>query len=289
MFITADLFRKYNASEQEIKYIERFYPNGAEMIDIIQDGHISKEFLHWGREHLNHSETELEAYCLACDIVNSKGYWYSTHVHDSTYVVKSKNIDKSCGVFESKDIVKCLDVVSTDGAEDSTQIFYSSMIEGSNKIYKGNNIVLSTNVCNSTMVARSVNVIESNTIFDSSEIIRCNTATNSHFCQDCTNIANCLFCNGLSNAEYCIFNKPVDPKMYELFEKQYIKYMNAQLDFIAEWPKNLIVSTHIAPTRKFDDWYHCIDEKFWKWIRTLPNFDSMLIYDITMNPEILID
>jgi hypothetical protein len=98
-----------------------------------------------------------------------------------------------------------------------------------------------------------------------------------------------MFCEGLENAEYHIFNKPVDKKMYELFETQYKKYMTGQLEFISNWPQNLVVSTHVSPTRKFDDWYHPISEKFWKWIRTLPGFDSMLIYNITMLPEILID
>ena len=73
MFITADLLRKYGACEQGIKYIERFYPNGAEMIDVIRDRHISKDFLHWGREYLTHTPEELAAYFTACDIINSEG------------------------------------------------------------------------------------------------------------------------------------------------------------------------------------------------------------------------
>jgi hypothetical protein len=77
--------------------------------------------------------------------------------------------------------------------------------------------------------------------------------------------------------------------MYELFEKQYFKYMTTQLAFVAEWPENLAVGTYVAPTRKFDDWYHSIDTKFWKWVRTLPGFDPMILYNITMLPEILED
>lgn len=289
MFITADILRKHDACEQGIKYVERFYPDGAEMIDIIRDHHINKEFLHWGREHLTPTEADQEAYRIACSIENSEGYWYSVNVRDSKYVIKSKNINKSCSVFNSKDIVNCQDIVDTDDAGDSSQIFYSSMIDGCTKICKGTNITASTNICNSTMVARSVNVIDSNTVFDSSEIIGCNIVSDSHFCQYCGNISHCLFCEGLTDAEYHIFNKPVDPKMYELFEKQYLKYMTARLEFISEWPENLVVGVHVAPTRKFDDWYHSINEKFWKWARSLPNFSSVLLYNITMLPEILMD
>lgn len=289
MFITIELLHKHKACEQGIKYIDRFYPNGAEMIDIINDRHINKEFLHWGREYLTVSPEELEAYCKVCEITNTEGFWYSVKVANSKYVVKSKNVVDSIGVFGSKDVIKGQDIVDTDSAENCSQIFYSSMIEDCNKVYKGKNVVSSKNVCNSTMVARSVNIIDSNTVFDSSEIIKSNTVSDSHFCQECNNISKCLFCEGLSDAEYHIFNKPVEPKMYELIEKQYLKYMDVLLEFISEWPENLIVNVHVAPTRKFDDWYHLISEKFWKWTRTLPNFDPMLIYNITMLPEIFVD
>lgn len=289
MFITVDILRKHKACDQGIRYIERFYPNGAEMIDIIRDKHINKEFLHWGREHLTNNSEELTAYCEICKIINSEGFWYSINVQDSKYVVKSKNIRDSKSIFGSTDITQSRDVVDSDEVEKSSQIFYSSMIDSCVQVYRGKNIVSSVNVCNSTMVARSKNVIDSNTVFDSSEIIKCNTVTNSYFCQDCRNIDHCMFCEGLEGVEYYIFNKPVDKNLYEMLEKQYKKYMTVQLDFISNWPKDLIASAYVTPTRKFDDWFHLISEKFWKWVRTLPNFNSMLIYNITMRPEILVD
>ena len=289
MFITADLLRKYKVCKQGIWYIERFYPAGAEMIDIIKDKHIPKEMLHWCREHLSSTPEELQIYCDICNIINSEGFWYSTDVINSKYVVKSKNVKDSRSIFESSDIKDCEDIVATDEAESSRQIFYSSMVDSCEKVYKGNNIVDSVNICNSTMIARCKNVIDSNTVFDSSEIIKSSTVTDSHFCQECSNIDHCMFCEGISGVEYYIFNKPIDKKLYEMFEKQYKKYMEAQLDFIQKWPDELIAAAYVAPTRKFDSWYHSISGKFWKWARTLPNFDSMLIYNITMLPEILVD
>lgn len=289
MFITADILRRHKACDQGIRYIERFYPEGVEMIDIIRDHHINKEFLHWGREHLTNGPEELAAYCKSCNIINSEGFWYSVNVQNSKYIVKSKNVKDSKGVFGSIDITQSRDVVDSDEVENSGQIFYSSMIDNCAQVYRGKNIVSSVNICNSTMVARSENIIDSNTVFDSSEIIKCNTVTNSFFCQNCNNIEHCMFCEGLEGAEYHIFNKPVDKKMYELIEGQYRKYMNGQLEFISNWPEELVVGAHISPTRKFDDWYHPISEKFWKWVRTLPGFDSMLLYNITMLPEILVD
>ena len=289
MLITTELLQKYKGCEQGIKYIERFYPNGAEMIDIIRDRHINKEFLHWGREHLTHTAEELEAYCEACKIVNTDGFWYSVNISDSKSVVKSKNVQNGIGIFGSTDVAYSTDIVNSENVTNGHQIFYSTMIDDCEKIYKGINIVNCVNICFSTMVANSRNVIDSKNIFGSSEIIKCDTVTNSHFCQNCTDIENCLFCYDLHDAQYCIFNKPVDKNRYEMIARQYQKYMDVLLAFIREWPCELLVEMNVAPTRKLDDWYRPISSRFWKWARTLPHFDSMLIYNITMLPEILVD
>lgn len=289
MFLTLDTLKRLGACGQGVKYFERFYPNGVEVIDIIGDRHINKEFLHWGRKHLDLTPEELQAYDKACRIENTEGYWYSLDVKNSKYIIKSKNIEGCIGVFSSSDVSNSRDISASDSVSDSSQIFYSSFIEESEKILKGQNIINSVNICNSTMVARSRNIIDSSNVFDSSEIVNCDTVSNSHFCQKCTDIKNCMFCEGLIDAEYYIFNKPVDKNYYELFEKQYKKYLTVLLDFVQDWPEEMMIEQFISPTRKFDDWYHPISDKFWKWARTLPNFDSMLLYNITMFPENLID
>ena len=289
MLITADLLRKYNACEQGTKYIERFYPNGAEMIDIIKDKHINKEFLHWGREYLTHNNEELAAYCSACNIVDTDGFWYSQDIKNSKIVVKSKKIEKSVGVFESEEVLNSTDIVASENIENCSQIFYSSMIDNSQKIFKGTNITESINICNSTMVARSRNIIDSFDVFDSTELVKVINASNSHFCINSKNFKNCMFCDSVEDVEYYIFNKSVDKSKYEFFEKQYKKYLVEELEFIRDWPKDMVASNYFAPTKKFDDWYHPISEKFWKWVRTLPGYDPMLMYNITMNPDFLND
>ena len=287
MFLTIETLKRLNACEQGTKYIERFYPNGAELIDIINDKHISKEFLHWGREHLTINDEELEAYRKACRIENTEGHWYSQDVRDSKYVIKSKDVENSIGVFESMDIKNSADIISSENVDCAHQIFSSSMVDTAQRIFKGQNISHSTNICNSTMIANSTSVIDSCNIFDSSEIIKGVSVSDSHFCQDIKNLKHCMFCYGFENAEYCIFNVPIEKNHYELIEKQYQKYLTEELAFIREWPREMISSHYIAPTRKFDDWYHPISEKFWKWARTLPFFDASILYNITMKPELL--
>ena len=287
MVVSADILRELGACEEGIKYIERFYPNGAEIIDIIHDRHIDKSFLHWGREHLNISEEDLKAYFEVCRVCNSEAVWYSTDIKNSSIVVESKNVDNSSNIFKSTKVVNSTDVVESSQVADSKQIFYSSMIEECQKLYKTKNALNSTNVCLSTMVARSNNVIDSFNIFDSSEIIESNNVSNSHFCVRSKNIKNCLFCDGLENAEYHIFNQAIEPSHYEIFLKQYQRYICEELAFMKNWPENLIVGATDTPTKRIDLWYKNISNDFWEWVKTIPGYDPLALYRMTMVPTLL--
>lgn len=289
MFLTANLLRTYDACEQGIKYMERFYPYGAEMIDIIRDIHISKEFLHWGRENLSHNEEELAAYCEACHIVNSDGFWYSCNVLHSSIVIRSNNVTQSGRVFYSADVDNSFDIVNSDTILTSKQVFESSMVTEGLLIAHCHNVIQSENICFSTMVFDSINVYDSKNIFNSSEIIKCEDVTDSYFCQECKNIKHCMFCVGLEDAEYYLFNKPVDKNRFELFLQQYKRFMQDHLAFAPSWPKNMIADCAVSITPKFDEWYKPISEKFWKWAETLPGFDPMLLYNITMNSQFLVN
>jgi hypothetical protein len=288
MFVTIDVLESRGACKEGIAYIERFFPEGAEMVDIIRARHISKEFLHWGREHLDPTESDIEAYCEVCNIVNTKNHWYSVNVSDSDRVVKSSDVHGSYGVFGSTSIKDSFDVVASDSIENSKQIFHSEMIEASTRIFKSKNVVDSNNIINSTGVTISKNVIDSFGVFGSTEIISSEKITNSHFCKNCKNIKHCLFCENLENAEYHIFNQPVEKEWYEQFVRQYEKYQTAELSFVREWPEELVANITVIPTKKYDDWYSQIPEKFWKWAATLPGYDEMFMYDMTMCSNILL-
>lgn len=287
MFLTADLLKKYNACEQGIKYISRFYPTGANLIDIIHDRHISKEFLHWGREHLQVTPEELEAYLEVCGIVNTENHWYSQNLHDCNFIVKSKDIDNSQRIFNSNDVSNSSDIVYGDTIINSEQVFTSSMVTDSHKVAHSTNVTASDNVCFSTMILSGENIYNSKNVFSSSEIIRCDTVTDSYFCQDCKNIKHCMFCKDLEGVEYYLFNQEVDKERFELFVQQYKRFMTSFLAFAPCWPSGLVQAYSPAITQKFDEWYKPVSDKFWKWVRTLPGYSAMMLYNITMNPTFL--
>lgn len=289
MRITVELLQKHGSCEKGIKYIEQNFPNGIEMIDIIQHPNVEVEFLHWGREHLGYSPEELAAYEKACNVINSNNYWYSSNLYNSNFIVKSDDIKNSNRIFYSNDIEASNDIVSCETITSSNQIFISSIVDNCSHIFHSINIGNSKNVLFSQMISRSKNIHGSKNIFTSSEIIKSERVTDSYFCQNCKNIKHCMFCENLEDAEYYIFNQPVDKERFEFLVEQYKRFMQYDLNFVSFWPEDLIKAYSPAVIVKFNEWYKTISTKFWKWVRTIPNFDSMLLYNITMNPEILVD
>ena len=289
MVVTAELLSNFTGIEKIVPYFEKMYPNGASLIDIINTKNINKQFLHWLKEHFSFSERELRAYAEACCIHNCDGYWYSENAINSTYVIHSKNVQDSRGVFHSTDITKSTDVVNCESVDNCTQVFFSNMVDECKKILRSANATRSFVICDATGIIGSKNIINSSSVFNSSEIINSTNVSNSHFCQNCKNIKHCLFCLDLENAEYHIFNQPIEKEWYEQFERQYEKYQTADLEFVEEWPEDLLSSAVGITNKSFDNWFVKVSERFWKWARTLPGFDSMLIYEITMLPDILID
>lgn len=282
MLVTPELLKSLDACEKGQQYIARFYPNGAEVIDLIRDRHISKDFLHWGRQYLTTTEEEQQAYREVCKISNSSSYWYSENVSNSENVVESKNIENCERIYVSEDVINSSDIVDSQIITNCKQIFVSSMIEDCEKIYGSKNVLSSKNICYSNMINNSSGIFESNDVFDSSEILFCDNVTNSNFCYDCNAIENCLFCAGLKDVEYHIFNKPVDKRRFDLIAAQYKKYMSAQLRFVSVWPDGLSKSELELPTRKFDEWFMTIDDKFWSWARTIPGYEDIILYRMTM-------
>jgi hypothetical protein len=165
----------------------------------------------------------------------------------------------------------------------------STFVNDSKKVSRGTNIDSSSNLHDSLCVVNSKNVFESRDVFNSTEIVRSSNVTDSSFCTDCNNIKNCLFCCGLSDKEYCIFNQPIDKNRYDFILKQYQKRWTEELNFVSNWPEQLMQSYFLDLNTECAQWYVNVPKSFWRWVRTLTGFDSLLMYEMTMLPEILVD
>ena len=272
MKITTDLLKQLDACEKGLKYIQRFYPEGAEMQEIAKDRHISKEFLHWGRQNLQLTQDDIDAYCKACKIINSFDFFESDNLQDSSYINKSSRINSSSRIFLSKNINKSTDVVCGESIENCSQIFASQQIVDSTRVFNSVKVEKSDNVCFSNLINNSFNIFNSTNIKDSTEIFGCSDIKNSHFCSDCNNLQNCLFCKGLSDTEYALFNQSISKEQFDLINHLYKNFKTLKIAFVNNWPKNLERNCYPIVQNKAA-WFDSVDLDFWEWVKTLPNFD----------------
>lgn len=223
------------------------------------------------------------------DFTRSSNYYNCQNIQDSQYIVNSNDVDSSSFVHESADISHCSDVYRCDDATNSSLIFDSQFIYDSEKIFGVTNAVKSCNVLNSARVYNSVNIYSCSDINDCSELRHCNKMEKSFFCADSKNLKNCIFCSNLEDKEYYIFNKPISKEMFEIILAQYMRQTkDMELDYLREpWPENMLIPSLPNPFAYHNKHYLQINDKFWRWARSVPGYDADLLYNITLNFDAL--
>jgi hypothetical protein len=85
-----------------------------------------------------------------------------------------------------------------------------------------------------------------------------------------------------------IFNQQVTPTQFEAIKKQLLTILGEYLlNYVDEWPVDLIIAEVPKINRKFQQHYQAIPSKFWKWLKTLPNYSSQQMFHLTCLPEFL--
>lgn len=219
------------------------------------------------------------------DFVGCSNYYNCQNIQDSQYVVNSSDIDFSSFVHDSTQVSHSTDVFKSNDVTNSLRVFESEFVYNSEKIYKSNNIEDSNNIILSKGVYNSRNIYTCENIMSCGELRHCDNMTDSAFCADSKNLKNCLFCYGLEDREYHIFNKPVDKARFDVVFKQYQRLMGGiELDYTREpWPESMLVPMIPNLFSYYHKHYRQLDDRFWRWSRSVPNFDADLLYKITLN------
>ena len=230
------------------------------------------------------SKEEVSAYWKQVFVENSEGIHESDHIFGSKLIADSSEITDSEEVYGSTNVNTSCYIVNSEDVEHSQDVGNSSFVWDSGQVLN------SSNITNSTEVFESTYVVNSDGIFRSSNVMECMAITNSHdltdcgYCADCKNLKNALFCQGVVDGEYMLFNKPIDKARFEIIYKQFKKF-SPRVRLTTSWER---VSGQL-PRVNYDYRKHHRDISigFWRWVRTLPNFDSMIIYSITFDPQFL--
>lgn len=299
MFITVDTLKQNGACQAGIKWFERHYPNGGELIDVLRNPKVDTTMLHWGYTHLSSTEEEKAIYReklgIDCGDYNNTIY-LCENVKNSQFITHSKDVVNSTYVFHCEGVENSNSISSSQSVRNSSQIFHTDFCYDSSWILNSQNITHCSNVVNCSYAVGSTSVFNAGTVINSSFVsnivpLGSKNIRNSHFISDCSNLKNCLFCHGITDGEYLMFNQPIDKEEYDMFVVQLQQMLKgAELKLTKNgWAANQVSLD--APNIQYNITlqYSAFPEVFWRWVKTLPNYDPMILYNITMQPHLLTD
>ena len=279
MFINNEILEKYGACASGKKFINRLYPNGVEIIDLLDNRHIPDEILHWGAEYLPVSAEELEKYYQRVNVVDSTNCSMSSKITKSNNIFKSINISNSNFIKLSQNVIDSENISSSQSIKTSKYVNNSISVEYSELIVNSKNITKSVNIANSSDLDYCFN------ISNGKNLLNCDTMYNSSLCEysgfssfliDCHKV---LFCSQLNQSSFMLFNKPISESLfYEIWEQYKTITKNVE---IIEDSSNIFYNG--APIVRFDIMFKKLGEDFKNWVKTLPNYDNFIMYQITLN------
>jgi hypothetical protein len=285
MYITLDIIQKRGGCGEYLRFFEKHYPNGVEMLELIENGHVPYHGLHWGYKWLDPNEQEKEAYWRRVKVVDSEGVDESDNVTSSMLVSHSSKINQSQQIYHSKEINFSQYIVQSEFVDESKNIANSYFVNNSYDVINGKNIENSNQVVDSTYIINSHGIYSSYNITDCHAIWRSKNLTNCYFCFDCDGISKAMFCCNKQEGEYMLFNKPVDKTRFEMVQKQYKRYALPFITLMEPWN----VYNGNIPNILHDFRKHTanIPASFWEWAKTIPGYDAEVLYSLTFIPQFL--
>ena len=292
MYITKETLERHGACGQGLKWFERTFPNGAEIVDVINHKYTDKHFLHWGFVNLTTTEEEKEAYRkklkINCGEANYSIY-ESDDVIGCSYVTHSSRIDGCERVFYSNDVRDSSDILRSSNVENSKLIYGSDFVFDSERVINGKNINGSQVVVNSDYVIDSHHIYGAAGIKNSAYVADIGFAetkqiSNSCFISGSKNLNYCLFCFGIENDSYKLFNSPIDEMEYKMIARQLGYILGGwEPEFVKDnhWPQGTIpLDSPILQRNALIQWKG-LPDRFWDWVKTLPNYREDIMYSLT--------
>lgn len=280
MRIDMNLLDKYGACEQGKKYMARFYPDGAECIDLIHDKHLPIDFLHWGFKMLPASKEEIAAYHERVELKNCSGVYECRRCENSESLISCSDVKNSRMIFTSDDVSDSLYVMGSSHIRSSQHIYFSNQMDDCEAAYQCKSLVGCSAAYGASYSKNSYGLAQCEFCFNSRNLISCKQMESCEFCVDCANLTNCIFCYGITEGENLIFNKPAPTSVIEMAKTEFGNLGHHLLNLCDEWCPpylNLAPKMNIDPRQMFANF----PAELWEFVKKLPNFDAQLLYNMT--------
>ena len=286
MFLTPEIVKKTGACEAGVKWMERYFPEGGELKDIISHERCPRSFLYWGHNHFLLNKNEDEAYQnrLHIDCEKPQTVSNSRDIINSECVFMGKEITNSSQIHSSNEVADSHIIQASKKVGNSIRVFDSKEVEGSMNVYVSNNIINSQNIVYSSQVFNSSNVLKGKEVSNSFYVVGTNEIAknikDSYFISNSNNLSHCLFCDNIDSAQYLLFNQPITEQEYDVYVEQLKKLKKDWSPaFLTPWGSEQLP---LLPPMTRTENYYCKDipEQLILWIKTLPNFDEQTLFNI---------
>lgn len=289
MYLTVEKLKSKSACEAGIKWFEHYFPNGAELKEVILHDRVPNFFLYWGCEQgffqMNEEEKEAYKQKLKIKCNNLSSIISSCEVEDSEYIFKGRNVVNSNYVSSGKKIVDSFMIQAGHEIERSKYVFDGIDIKDSQYIYVSRRVFNSAIVVNSESVIDSIGILNSKDVEQSYYVLgqkdeQTELIKNSLFIFNSKNLNKCLFCCDLEDKELMLFNKPIS-------EQQYKNYMQKIMELKQNWSPSLIGAwceekmPLLPPQLQLEENYTSeMPNELLEWLKTLPEYNEEILLKI---------
>ena len=288
MFVTQEVLDKYNACDFGKKLIARLYPDGAEISTILENRHIPIEIFHWGYDYLPVTEGEIEQYWAACKVKDSEHVNHSKNILRSICVNQSEDISYSRNIDNCKKVTSSTLISTSEEVENSREVQMSKRIKDSTYVYGASDVSFGKQIVLSNMISDSQGVVHSSNIHNSNNVVGSEEISNSAFISNSKFLNNCFFCCGAEYGNGLVFNKPASPFTLNHIREVLSGEFSTQIMYPLSFEGDLYIEKHHF-TENFGTYYQDFSKGFWDWVKTLPNYDPFVMYNLTYLPMWLQD
>lgn len=260
-------------------FVKKHNLEGKEISELFEIEDLSFSIASWFIYTYGVTEVEKKLYNEYFKINNSENIYYSYDIEDSSFISSSNNIHNSKNVISCEEVNNSSDICNSVIVDNSSQIFLSRYIDTCEKVLRSKNCTNSKNVINSVYTINSEDIIDSMNVFNSRGIRDCNQIKYSYCCAESANLKYCLFCAGLKEKEYYIFNEPFEKDEYDFIVNQLNKLIKP-FNCVDNWPEEIIADPVVKRSWDYRLYYNLQTARFWDWVKTLPNYNSDIIYKI---------
>ena len=291
MLITVELLQKYNACSKGLEYFEKRYPNGI-TIEELSKNKIPMHYVLWAYNTLPKTEEDRKLFIKYLEL-NSCTSWYNCYkCKNSHFIKESRHIYDSMNVSNSNQVTNSMAIYNSEEVNNSSVVYFSEYVEDSKIINESHNITDSYNIFKTVYADKSNNCINCYNITNSDYCEDSKNLQDCHFVRNCENASHLMFCVDLFNTnqnKYYIFNSEITEEQFNNIKKQFNKFVEFDLDFTKDPIPDISEICAPPPTTNYIyyDHYKNITGRFKKWVKTLPYYNSEIMYYITFIDEYL--